>query len=79
MEIYCEKVKDLLNPKKSQSALRIRYIKLESPPTYYHHGIPNRENRVLGPFVEGLLKVAVQSFDKIKSLMDEGNRVRWVV
>ncbi len=32
-----------------------------------------------GIFVEGLLKVAVESFDQIRSLMDEGNRVRWVI
>ena len=60
MEIYCERVRDLLNPSNKHS-LRVR------------------EHPLLGPYVEDLSKLAVQSFDDIKNLIDEGNKARWVV
>ena len=58
MEIYCERVKDLLNPKSKSKNLRVR------------------EHPKLGPYVENLAKLAVTSYDNIKSLMDEGNKAR---
>ena len=57
-EIYCEKVKDLLNPSNKDS-LRVR------------------EHPLLGPYVEDLSKLAVQSFDDINNLIDEGNKARY--
>ena len=36
----------------------------------------HREHQKLGPYVENLVKLAVQSFDDIKTLMDEGNKAR---
>jgi len=60
MEIYCEQVKDLLNPSKSGKSLRVR------------------EHPILGPYVEDLSKLAVQSFKDINHLMDEGNKARTV-
>ena len=60
MEIYCEQVKDLLNPSKSGKSLRVR------------------EHPIMGPYVEDLSKLAVQSFSDINHLMDEGNKARWV-
>ncbi|XP_078483621.1 kinesin-like protein KIF1A isoform X3 [Ciona intestinalis] len=59
MEIYCEQVRDLLNPKNNKN-LRVR------------------EHPLLGPYVEDLSKLAVQSFSDINNLMDEGNKARTV-
>ncbi|XP_041378535.1 kinesin-like protein unc-104 isoform X3 [Gigantopelta aegis] len=59
MEIYCERVRDLLNPSNKHS-LRVR------------------EHPLLGPYVEDLSKLAVQSFEDIKNLIDEGNKARTV-
>lgn len=58
-EIYCERVRDLLNPS-NKNALRVR------------------EHPLLGPYVEDLSKLAVQSFDDINNLIDEGNKARTV-
>nr|XP_055042010.1 kinesin-like protein KIF13B isoform X1 [Misgurnus anguillicaudatus]XP_055042011.1 kinesin-like protein KIF13B isoform X1 [Misgurnus anguillicaudatus] len=60
MEIYNEKVRDLLDPKGSRQALRVR------------------EHNVLGPYVDGLSRLAVTSFKDIDSLMSEGNKSRTV-
>ncbi|KAI7799898.1 kinesin-like protein KIF13B [Triplophysa rosa] len=60
MEIYNEKVRDLLDPKGSRHALRVR------------------EHNVLGPYVDGLSRLAVTSFKDIESLMSEGNKSRTV-
>ncbi|CAB1330682.1 unnamed protein product [Coregonus sp. 'balchen'] len=58
MEIYNEKVRDLLDPKGSRQALRVR------------------EHKVLGPYVDGLSRLAVASYKDIESLMSEGNKSR---
>ena len=61
MEIYCERVRDLLNPtNKQQGNLRVR------------------EHPLLGPYVEDLAKLVVESYDDIQNLMDEGNKARTV-
>ncbi|XP_033724802.1 kinesin-like protein unc-104 isoform X2 [Pecten maximus] len=59
MEIYCERVRDLLNPG-NKNTLRVR------------------EHPLLGPYVEDLSKLAVQSFQDISNLIDEGNKARTV-
>lgn len=59
MQIYNEKVRDLLNPKNSGN-LRVR------------------EHPILGPYVEDLSKLAVNSYDEMMTLMDEGNKARTV-
>ena len=74
MEIYCERVRDLLNPANTDN-LRVR------------------EHPLLGPYVEDLTKLAVQSYQvrfcstlqtsqyssqDISDLMDEGNKARTV-
>uniref|UniRef100_A0A670ZNL9 Kinesin-like protein n=1 Tax=Pseudonaja textilis TaxID=8673 RepID=A0A670ZNL9_PSETE len=59
MEIYCERVRDLLSPK-SRGNLRVR------------------EHPIMGPYVEGLSKLAVTSFEDIADLMDCGNKARTV-
>ena len=56
-EIYCERVRDLLNPS-NKNNLKVR------------------EHPLLGPYVEDLSKLAVQSFDDINNLIDEGNKAR---
>ncbi|KAK3593264.1 hypothetical protein CHS0354_012358 [Potamilus streckersoni] len=59
MEIYCERVRDLLNPG-NKANLKVR------------------EHPLLGPYVEDLSKLAVQSFEDINNLIDEGNKARTV-
>ena len=59
LEIYNERVRDLLNPA-NKGNLKVR----EHPST--------------GPYVEDLAKLAVQSFEEIEHLMDEGNKARTV-
>uniref|UniRef100_A0A3Q1H4T1 Kinesin family member 13Ba n=1 Tax=Acanthochromis polyacanthus TaxID=80966 RepID=A0A3Q1H4T1_9TELE len=60
MEIYNEKVRDLLDPKGGRQTLRVR------------------EHKVLGPYVDGLSRLAVASYKDIGSLMSEGNKSRTV-
>ncbi|XP_060722287.1 kinesin-like protein KIF13B isoform X2 [Tachysurus vachellii] len=60
MEIYNEKVRDLLDPKGTSRVLRVR------------------EHKVLGPYVDGLSRLAVSSYKDIESLMSEGNKSRTV-
>eukprot|EP00118_Oscarella_pearsei_P004125 m.17158 g.17158 ORF g.17158 m.17158 type:complete len:2041 (+) comp27345_c0_seq1:160-6282(+) len=60
MEIYNEKVRDLLDPRRQKHALKVR------------------EHQILGPYVDGLSKLAVKSFADIESLMVEGNKSRTV-
>lgn len=59
MEIYCEKVKDLLG-KKTDKPLRVR------------------EHPALGPYVEGLKKLAATSSDQALQIMTSGNAARTV-
>lgn len=59
LEIYNEKVRDLLDPRSSGN-LKVR------------------EHPILGPYVEGLTKLVVNSFDDVSRLMDEGNKARTV-
>ncbi|KAK9398423.1 kinesin-like KIF1C [Crotalus adamanteus] len=59
MEIYCERVRDLLSPK-NRGNLRVR------------------EHPIMGPYVEGLSKLAVTNFEDIADLMDCGNKARTV-
>ncbi|KAG5463329.1 MAG: kinesin-like protein KIF1C-like protein, partial [Olpidium bornovanus] len=61
LEIYNERVRDLLNPvRKGSRNLRIR------------------EHPALGPYVEDLSKMVATSFEDIRALMDEGNKVQVV-
>lgn len=59
IEIYNEKVRDLLNPQ-NKSNLKVR------------------EHPVLGPYVQDLSRLAVNSFEDIDRLFDEGNKARTV-
>ncbi|KAI9491045.1 hypothetical protein BDB00DRAFT_789841 [Zychaea mexicana] len=59
IEIYNEKVRDLLSPK-NKGNLKVR----EHPST--------------GPYVEDLSRAAVNSFNDINQLMDDGNKARTV-
>ncbi|VDM51755.1 unnamed protein product [Angiostrongylus costaricensis] len=61
MEIYNERVRDLLDPKKSNK-----------------HHLKVREHKILGPLVDGLSVLAVNSFEQIASLIEEGNKSRTV-
>jgi kinesin family member 1 len=59
VQIYNEKVRDLLNPKNTGN-LRVR------------------EHPILGPYVEDLSKLVVNSYHEMMTLMDEGNKARTV-
>ncbi|KAI8362717.1 hypothetical protein EDC96DRAFT_553728 [Choanephora cucurbitarum] len=59
IEIYNEKVRDLLNPS-NKANLKVR------------------EHPVLGPYVQDLSRLAVNSFENIDHLMDEGNKARTI-
>ncbi|XP_056437594.1 kinesin-like protein KIF13B isoform X2 [Gadus chalcogrammus] len=60
LEIYNEKVRDLLDPKGSRQALKVR------------------EHSVMGPYVDGLSRLAVACYKDVESLMSEGNKSRTV-
>ncbi|CAD6187370.1 unnamed protein product [Caenorhabditis auriculariae] len=60
MEIYNERVRDLLDPKKSNKSLKVR------------------EHKILGPMVDGLSILAVNTYEQIASLLEEGNKSRTV-
>lgn len=60
MEIYNEKVRDLLCPKSDKHNLKVR------------------EHKILGPYVDGLSKLVVHSYNDIENLMSEGNKSRTV-
>jgi len=59
MEIYCERVRDLLTPSNTDN-LRVR------------------DHPLLGPYVEDLTKLAVQTYPDVNTLMDDGNKARTV-
>ena len=61
MEIYCERVRDLLSPKKSQSTN-----------VGSSHNLRVREHPIMGPYVEDLSRLLVTSYDDISRLIDEG-------
>ena len=63
MEIYNEKVRDLLDPTSSSGSSQ---------------GLKVREHKVLGPYVDGLSQLAVISYQEISDLMTEGNKSRTV-
>jgi len=67
MEIYCERVRDLLSPKKSQSTNMGG-----------SHNLRVREHPIMGPYVEDLSRLLVTSYDDISRLIDEGNKARTV-
>ncbi|CAF1686450.1 unnamed protein product, partial [Adineta ricciae] len=67
MEIYCERVRDLLSPKKSQTTS-----------VGGAHNLRVREHPIMGPYVEDLSRLLVTSYDDISRLIDEGNKARTV-
>lgn len=67
MEIYCERVRDLLSPKKSQSTN-----------VGSSHNLRVREHPIMGPYVEDLSRLLVTSYEDISRLIDEGNKARTV-
>ncbi|CAF3830630.1 unnamed protein product [Rotaria sordida] len=67
MEIYCERVRDLLSPKKSHTT-----------GVGSSHNLRVREHPIMGPYVEDLSRLLVTSYDDISRLIDEGNKARTV-
>ncbi|VDK46831.1 unnamed protein product [Anisakis simplex] len=62
MEIYNERVRDLLDPKNCRTTKNLKV----------------REHKILGPMVDGLSVLAVSSYEQIASLIEEGNKSRTV-
>lgn len=62
LEIYNEKVQDLLIPVAKRAA----------------GGLKVREHKVYGVYVEGLTKHSVSSYDAIEASMELGNRHRTI-
>lgn len=62
VEIYNERVQDLL----------------VNPAKRPNEGLKIRENQTYGVYVEGMLKVAVNSFKEIERQMDEGGKNRTI-
>lgn len=38
-----------------------------------------REHPSLGPYVEDLIKLVVENYAQMMTLMDEGNKVSWLI
>jgi hypothetical protein len=62
LEIYNEKIKDLLNPNAAKQGASLKV----------------RESQTAGIYVEGLSRIAVQSYADIERLIDEGGKARTV-
>ena len=45
---------------------------------FYQNSYFHREHPVLGPYVEDLSKLAVQNYEDVSNMMDEGNKSRTV-
>lgn len=67
MEIYCERVRDLLSPKKTNTNN-----------VGASHNLRVREHPMFGPYVEDLSRLLVTSYDEIARLIDQGNKARTV-
>lgn len=65
MEIYCERVRDLLHAPALDGSR-------DGPP------LKVREHPLIGPYVEGLAKLSVGSYEELRELMDQGNKARTV-
>ncbi|XP_030193372.1 kinesin-like protein KIF1C [Gadus morhua] len=70
MEIYCERVRDLLNPSNPYPN--------PNPDPSSRGSLRVREHPILGPYVEDLSKLAVTCFSDVHELMDAGNQARTV-
>lgn len=69
MEIYNERVHDLLDPAEGGAAGGTGGAR---------QSLKVREHAILGPYVDGLSRLAVSSFAEIDGLMAEGNKSRTV-
>lgn len=77
MEIYCERVRDLLNPKNKGWLVRSLLFNGDDEEIVAGN-LKVREHPLLGPYVEDLSKLAVTSYEDIHELIDEGNKARTV-
>ena len=66
LEIYAERIRDLLNPIKQRG------------PKRGIHGLRVREHPETGPYVEDLTQCAVTNFEELETLMMVGNKERTV-
>ncbi|KAJ3598073.1 hypothetical protein NHX12_001587 [Muraenolepis orangiensis] len=85
MEIYNEKVRDLLDPKGLNGQSDSEGVRRKLDPSDFLENsgrsrvsLKVREHKVLGPYVDGLSQLAVTNFEDIEVLMSEGNKSRTV-
>lgn len=79
MEIYNEKVRDLLDPKGCQGVPGAGHgSSRDRSGASATHTLRVREHNIYGPYVEGLSHLAVKSFEEIETLIGEGNKSRTV-
>ncbi|CAF1236539.1 unnamed protein product [Adineta ricciae] len=81
-----EKVNDILSLKFSSSyRIEVSYFEIYNEkvrdllnPNNNHHALKVRENKILGPYVDGLSQLVVTSYQEIETLLIEGNNYRTV-
>ncbi|UJR37400.1 hypothetical protein I4U23_030105 [Adineta vaga] len=81
-----EKINDILSLKFSSSyRIEVSYFEIYNErvrdllnPNNNHHALKVRENKILGPYVDGLSQLVVTSYQEIETLLIEGNNYRTV-
>ncbi|CAF1478921.1 unnamed protein product, partial [Adineta steineri] len=81
-----EKINDILSLKFSSSyRVEVSYFEIYNEkvrdllnPNNNHHALKVRENKILGPYVDGLSQLVVTSYQEIETLLIEGNNYRTV-
>ncbi|CAF4652463.1 unnamed protein product, partial [Rotaria sp. Silwood2] len=81
-----EKINDILSLKFSSTyRVEVSYFEIYNEkvrdllnPNNNHHALKVRENKILGPYVDGLSQLVVTSYQEIETLLIEGNNYRTV-
>ncbi|CAF1281060.1 unnamed protein product [Rotaria sordida] len=81
-----EKLNDILSLKFSSTyRVEVSYFEIYNEkvrdllnPNNNHHALKVRENKILGPYVDGLSQLVVTSYQEIETLLIEGNNYRTV-
>ncbi|CAF3355314.1 unnamed protein product [Rotaria socialis] len=81
-----EKIHDILSLKFSSTyRVEVSYFEIYNEkvrdllnPNNNHHALKVRENKILGPYVDGLSQLVVTSYQEIETLLIEGNNFRTV-
>lgn len=81
-----EKLNEILSMKFSSTyRIEVSYFEIYNEkvrdllnPNNNHHALKVRENKILGPYVDGLSQLVVTSYQEIETLLIEGNNYRTV-